>query len=171
MDTMVLDPESFNAKQELAKIGENIAKGEAVLKELQDTSEAYTLEREEKVKARIAEVLKESYESLQQISANRDALQHYATDLDMFAIALSDLLSEYRKLRTTQKEKAEEDGRSIKAAWDEIAKVRNDLQVMRGNIDADALANERDREWIADEKRKIIDERGTLERAFSRLKK
>lgn len=170
MDTTVLDPEKFNAMKELATISENIAKGEAVLKELKETTDAYVLEREENVKARIAEILKESYESLQKISENRDALQRYASELGSFASGLMELLKEYRALKVTLDEKAELDGKSLKEALEKIASARQQLEIQRGTIQADADANSRERAWIAEEKRKLADERATLDRAIIRLK-
>ena len=170
MDSTVLDPESFNAKKELAEIQTQIATGRAVLADLKNETGAYLTEREQEVIKRIDEVLARSEADVRAIGENRDALQRYASEVTSMAADLQVILLLFKEVRAKQAEVAGLDEKRLERKAEQLAQWETDLEVLKSGIETDRKGITADRKWIGEEELRLRGERELLERTATRLK-
>jgi len=170
MNNTVLDPESFNAKKELAEIHTQIAQGRAVLEQMKDETDAYLTEREQEVLKRIGVVLAASESDLRAIGENRDALQRYASEVKSMAADLQAILLLFKDVRAKQVEVTGLDEQRLERKAEELARLEQSLKVMRSGIDADRESVAMDRKWMDQERLRLQDEAALLVRTAARLK-
>lgn len=167
---VVLEKEKFDSLKELASIQSDIASGRATLQQIKSDTEAYLTEREREMIRRIDTVLQGSIAVLAEIGKNQDSLVKYAaevhaTDSDLQAILLLFKDTVRKQEEVTARERCE-----LEEKAEQLARIEMELKAKRSVIDADTVANEQDRKWIAEEKRLLNDRIQLLERSIKRVK-
>lgn len=171
MDTNVLlEKEKFDSVKELATIQSDIASGMATLAKIKSETEAYLTEREQELLKRIDTILQNSESVLREIGENQDALVRYAAEVRGMDADLQAILLLFKRAVAVQEEVTAREKAELEEKAEELVRIETELKAKRSIVDSDALANEQDRKWIADEKRLLNDRIKLFERSINRVK-
>lgn len=154
---MEISAEHFASVKELALIQEQIAKGRAELKILQENQEEYVEEREKIAVERVEKALETSKSALSEAEKNRDALAHFLS-------SARELVKSIKELGQATKEGAnlfEVSLRDIYTLVDEksdtIQRDTEALRIQRHQIESERGGLEAEKRVFEEEKRKILD--------------
>lgn len=167
----ILDHEDFEGATVLAEIGVKIATARAQLSTLESTKEEYLDGRAAEAAERIAEVLTQSAELIEEIGKNHKDLVGYRTAVDNY-------LDDVRYLIQVVKGWKEAFDKSCEAKLAEIvAKTKGNDAILtqikgqRALLAGEELAIMGKRAVLKEETAKILDEWATLERASKEINK
>ena len=167
---MQIDAEKFNAVKELSEINMLISEGRASLALIKKDEEKYLSFRENVAHERIAKVLNESREYLEEISKNQDGLVRYKTELKAYATSLKDFAKELTTLFEDFIGRTKTADEELSAKCKEIEDGLKEIKIQRTQIFKDQEQLARDRDMIHEEKKALKDSRETLERAWAEFK-
>ncbi len=168
-DMETLDQEKFSTVKALAEMQVQISEGGAALLKLKESEKEYLEMREKEVHERVAKVLAESRDALEQITKNHDELSHYGDDLKAQAIDLHTLSTQIVALSQHFREWMELETKKIDKTFMEIAEEKKQLKALSIGIVEDRKQLKREGATIAEEMRLLVDRRGLLERGFAEL--
>lgn len=171
IDMEILDQEKFSTLKALAEMQVRLSEGQAEMKRLEEEKEEYLKMREEEGNERVAKVLAESRDALEQTTKNHDELSHYGDELKAFADSLKScsdkvvtLCQDFRTWMKGETEKIDE-----KRA--EVSEQVKKMKVLEVEIAEDRKQLVRESARVAEEMRLLEDRRGLLERGFAELKR
>ena len=165
-----LNQEQFNTIKELADMQVSIAAGRAELERIRDLQSEYMEMREKEGNERVAQVLKESHEALEQTSQNHNELTRYSNELKAFAITLKSFSTEVVTLFQGFKTWSAERSADLDEKLEELAAEKREMKILSVNISEDRKQLKRESLQVAEEMRLLVDRRGLLERGFAELK-
>jgi len=168
---MEIEKETFKAIQALSDIQKNLSEGLAMLKTLKETTEEYMVFREKEAEERVAKVLKESCNMLEDISKNYNQLSLYRDELKAYAVTIknaSDVVVVLFENFRSAMDKSDED---MKVHYNSVKETLKDIKIEGSKIDSDRKQLKVEHRRIEDETRLLVDRRGTLERAFEEVKR
>lgn len=169
MDSTLLDKEKFDALKELGVIQTKIAECSAVLSSIQAETDAYILERENKVIARIEALYVASKDALSEIQKNHKALTLFKNEVSGSHESLSAILLVFKQFREEQEKVTALGEQQLEDKAKQLEDIRNVLAGQRAIIEADAQAVRAERKWLEEERIRVNDQRETLQRAFNRM--
>lgn len=171
MEIQEIEKQKMDSLRALSETNMEVSKIKATLETLKREESAYIKEREEKVLAQIREMLDESK------AITKETLENYATvtDLSNNAKVLAGFVVEAHKELTKLIEVFEETTQNweneVAGMHKEIAEARKEMKVEAQLLKNEQLSIEKRKIEVANQERKVKDQRETLERAFKRLKK
>lgn len=168
---MQIDQETFNATKALSEIQVALSAARAELKSLQETTEDYLKFREDEVNKRIAKVLRESREALDNISKNHEELVLFRDELTAFAASLKNSSSTIVALFENFRKAMDEADLDMQEHYASVNNVLKDIKIERSKVESDRMVLKGEMKKLEDETRLVIDRRQTLERGFKELKK
>ena len=166
-----LDQEKFDTVKAIADMQTSLSEGQAALLKLKETTEEYMVVREQEAEERVKKVLELSHEALVEVAKNHDELTKYSEDLKGYAGDLNKLaggISELFKGFVKSMGEADED---MKGYHENISNILTQVKTQRIHVEEDRKMLERERQETNDQARKVMADRGTLERGFAELKK
>lgn len=167
---MELDQEKFETAKVLADLGQKIAEGRAVLKQLIEETEAYIVEREEMVLKRVKSLLKSSSDALMQVTKHHDELKRYASEVSSFADSVSEFHKKVMKLHGTLDEEVKNHEKDISAFNVEFEDRKRRLLEEKIILEADREALQRKSNDLNKKSIALNDQEKRLERGFEELK-
>lgn len=171
MEIQEIEKQKMDSLRALSETNLEVSKIKAVLETLKREESAYIKEREEKVLAQIREMLDESK------AITKETLENYAivTDLSNNAKVLAGFVveahAELTKLIEVFEETTKNWENEVAGMHKQIAEARKELKVEAQLLKNEQLTIEKRKIEVANQERKVKDQRETLERAFNRLKK
>jgi len=170
MDIQTVNKEKMEALESLAKTNLLVSEVKATLANLKIDEEKYLAKRETKALARIEFILEESKKISEDAYKNYNDIHNLSKSSSEYVIFLTEVYDDFLKLQEVFEKKTE--------AWEEnIEIIEKNLEDIKRNIKVDKIQLKNDQDSIntrnkeiALEKRKLRDERGTLERTIIRLK-
>lgn len=164
------EQEKMNSIKALADTNVKIGEARGVLEALKKEESVYLEEREKKAVEVVDKVLADSKEVLGEVKENYQEVKDLLNSASSFADFLKEAYGSFTGLVEKFSEKS--------AAWEEeVARQQKEFAGIRQQISNDQVRLKNDREAIEKkeasllvEKRKIDDQRATLERAINRLK-
>lgn len=155
----------------LAEVQTSLSEGQAALLNLKETTEEYMVVREKEAEERVKKVLELSREALAEVDKNHDELSKYSEDLKGYAGDLKKLAGGISELFKGFVQAMGEADKDMKEYFEKISGILTQVKSQRIHIEEDRKMLERERQQTNDEARKLILDRGTLERGFAELKK
>ncbi len=168
---ITLKQEEYNTAKALASMQVELAAGRAAILKLEKDKKEYLALRETEVHERVAKVLAESRDALEQITKNHDELSHYGDELKAQATDLNNLSTQIVTLSQHFRAWMDQEGKKIENLFMAIADEKKLLKSVSIGIFEDRKQLERERATIAEEWRLLEDRRGLLERTINRLEK
>lgn len=168
---MEINKEQFDAVKKLSEIQISLSEGLAALKTLKETTEEYMVFREKEAEQRVAKVLKESRDALENISTNYDQLTRFREELKAYAHQIksgSDIVVTLFKNFRKSMDEADED---MKVHYASIKEVEKQIKIENSLIKTQREELKKDRLKLEDETRLLTDRRDTLDRGFEELKR
>lgn len=171
MNETIVTTEQMNALKALSETNMKVSEAKATLIKIEETKQRYFKLRDDEAKARVANIVAESAEALEQARQNYyETTQLYHT-VSSFAIALLETSESVHGMVA--------DFEREKLAWDiSLKEQESSLATLRQEIDSDALKIQGEKEGIKRqlallqiEKAKVADMRGTIEREINRMSK
>lgn len=154
----------------LASTNVQVGKVKATLLELKDNETVYIKEREAKVLAQIQTVIDDSEKVLSEAFENYKNIQDLSIQSAEFATFLTEAHAEFKELQELFTEQTKAWNERVKSIEDGFAEMQKDINVDKVQIKNAYEALESRKKELKLERRVLKDERGTLERAITRLK-
>lgn len=164
-----LEAADFEAKQQLAHISAEIAKGRAELAQLQQSKATFFAEREQELVQRLQLVLTESAQTLAAVAKNHEAVSAYAKEVASFATELSqwgDRLENAQKAYSESVDRLEAD---FEAKRDSLIQLQKELSIQQAIVAKGRAENQKRKQALADQERAVNDKYETLMRTIQRL--
>ncbi len=168
---MELDQEKFSTMKALAEMQTQLAAGRAEVQKLEQTKEAFIEMREEEVRGRVAKVLQESREALEQTTKNHDELSRYGNELKASATILKSFSSQIVALFQDFREWVKGETEVLDGKREEIKGLLTEQKILAAQITGDRKQLAREMQEIDEARRLLADRRGLLERGFAELKR
>lgn len=160
----------MEALKSLAETNLQVSAVKDTLGKLKNEEKVYIEEREKKVLAQIEEMIAESGSILTEAYQNYNAIHDLSKNSAEFATFLSEAYQDFQNLKETFDTSTSEWEKSVEATQKGFENVRNQIKVDKIKAQNDNEAIEKAQKALGVERRKIRDERETLERAILRLK-
>lgn len=171
MEIQEIEKQKMDSLRALSETNLAVSKAKEVLEMLKREQSAYIKEREEAVLAQIRSLLDESK------AITKETLENYATitDLSNNAKVLAGFVveahAELTKLIEVFEETTQNWENEVAEMHKEIVEARKELSVEAHLLKNEHESVEKRKIAVANQERKVKDQRETLERAFNRLKK
>lgn len=164
------EKEKMDSIQALADTNVKIGEARGVLEKLKKDEVVYLEEREKKAIEVVDKVLSDSKEVLGEATKNYQGVKDLLNSASSFADFLKEAYTSFTDLVSKFSEKS--------AIWEEeVTRQQKEFADIKQQISDDQVRIKNDREALvkkeaslADDKRKIDDQRATLERAINRLR-
>jgi chromosome segregation ATPase len=166
-----LDQEKFNTAKELADMHANLSDARVEFLKLKESTEEYMVVREHEAEERVAKVLKESREALEETSKNHDELTRFSSELKAYAIEIKGLSTDITTLFKDFGEKMNEADEDIKKNSQIVSDILKKIKIERVQVQEDCKQLERERKEISEGKRLLKDRQESLEKAWGELKR
>jgi uncharacterized protein (DUF3084 family) len=166
---MELEQEKFNTVKALAEMQMQIATGTAELKRIERAKDEYMALRSAEGDERVARVLEESRDALEQTTKNHDELSRYGNELKAFASTLKSFSTQIVALSQHFREWMEREDAVLDEKRDALVAEKKEMKILAVNIQEDRKQLKRESDRVADEMRLLEDRRGLLERGFAEL--
>lgn len=170
MHEQELSKERMDAFRELAETNMKIGEAKNSLAKVKEAEEAYLKERDEKATERIQKIIEDSRDLLKEVKENYGEIHNLANTASSFAGFLLEMSDTFVGLLADFQEKDKLWNEKTKRQEEEFEQVRNEIRADKVKIKNDLEAITRKKQLLAEDRRKLDDERGTLERAINRLK-
>ena len=165
-----IDSKSMEALKSLASTNLEVSKAKELLFKFRQEQGEYVKEREEKVLARIQEIIQESSVALNEALENYESIQSLSRESSQFAIFLSELFTEFTELRETFDEMTAQWDETVTITENQLAEVKKQIKIDQVQIKNDQIAIATEKDALQKERRKIQDDRETIIRTIERLK-
>lgn len=166
---MELDQEKFDTVKELATLGVEVANAKANLETLKKNIEEFYHEREGEARNRVHTVLMNAHLLLTETTQYHDEFKGFLASTRDIQEKVRDMVVSLSALRDETKKSGEDFERFTTQSVKEIDSERKNLAIARESLAREADFLNTQRKIINEEKAKITDERGTLQRAKERL--
>lgn len=170
MDIHTIEKQKMESLETLASTNVQVGKVKATLLELKDNETVYIKEREAKVLAQIQTVIDDSEKVLSEAFENYKNIQDLSIQSAEFATFLTEAHAEFKELQELFTEQTKAWNERVKSIEDGFAEMQKDINVDKVQIKNAYEALESRKKELKLERRVLKDERGTLERAITRLK-
>ncbi len=170
MEEHTLSKEHMDSVRALADTNIKIGEAKNTLIKLQEQETSYLAEREEKVLSRIQKILDDSKDLLAEAQSNYSKIRELNGTVSSFTEFLKGAYQAFLELLKNFRERND--------LWDnKVSEIEKGFEDIKRQIDSDKVrikndqdSMERAKASMALERRKIDDDRATLERAIKRLK-
>jgi len=170
MEIKIIDKEKMKVMESLAKTNLEVSAMKATLADLKKDEDDYIAKREKKALSRIEVLLKDSNDTLNDAYKNYNDIHNLSKSSSEFVAFLTEAHDDVKSLVEAFDRKTEAWEENIKGQEDKLKEVRKKILVDQVQLKNDQTSIDVRNKEIALEKRKLRDERGTLERAITRLK-
>ena len=170
METHTVEKSTMDALKALSDTNLKVSEARGLLLKLQEDETVYLQGREERAVERIDGILKESDSVLGQVSDNYAKTANLSQEVSHVCDQITSLLTTFSECRELFATKCDEFDAFIGQQEDLLVKVKQDLKVQKTLLDNKEKSLEQAKKQIEIDRRKLNDERGTLERALIRLK-
>ena len=170
MNEHELSKEHMDSMKALANTNMKIGEAKSTLLKLEEQETSYLEEREKKVLVRIDKILEDSKGLLAEAQANYSEIRELNTTVSSFSDFLLKAYDSFVGMLKDFREKNELWDSKVTAIEEGFAQIRQDISNDKIRINNDQEALERAKGVLRDEQRKIVSDRGELERAITRLK-
>lgn len=160
----------MDSVKELAATNLKISEAKNIIFKLQEDETVYLEEREKKALVRIDKVLEDSRELLDLTKGNYNEVHEFCKTISSFANFLSEAHTKFGGVLESYKERNDEWNIEIDRQNAELEEIRKNITIERSLLANEKKNIEKAREGIEKEMKKMVDERGTLDRAIIRLK-
>lgn len=167
---MELDHEKFEGVKELAEISANISMATASLASLQANEREYMKERELRLTERLKKSLVDSSDLIKSIGDNHSALVGYKNELNSFYSTILSLIQDVSECRKSLEKATSEIEVKLAIRDKEILEFKEASHRERTHIQGERTELAAKSAQLEIDRKIIEDQRGTLERAFARLK-
>lgn len=166
---MTLDQEKFEGAKELSAISISIAKGRALMSQLQEEKETFFLERDAELRDRIELILEESADQIRAIGKNHEELTAYRNELASYAEFLREFYEKTIAFRTASDEYFSAKKKHLDDILAVIRAERESSRLEKLRLDGMREQDDLLRKKLADDIRKVRDDEGRLARAWNEL--
>jgi len=170
MDEHELSKENMDSVRALAETNMKIGEAKSTLLKLQEQETSYLEEREKKVLARIEKILDDSKDVLAEAQANYSKVRELFGTVSSVSSFLTKAYEAFVGMLTDFREKNDLWDNKVSSIEESFAKIRQEINSDKIRIKNDQEALERAKRGLALEQRKIVSDRGELDRAITRLK-
>ena len=160
----------MEALKSLAETNLQVSAVKDTLAKLKVEESVYIEKREKKVLAQIQEMITESESILTAAYQNYNAIHDLSKNSAEFSTFLTEAYQDFQNLKETFDTSTSEWEKSVEATQKGFEAIKNEIKVDKTKIKNDNEAIEKAQKALGVERRKIRDERETLERAIIRLK-
>lgn len=167
---MEITQEKFDAIKELSEIQLQIAEGRGALSSLKKTTEDYIRYREGEAIARVEMVLAASKEAIKEIEKNHDALTAYKNELTSYATDLKEAGKSIAALFAEFSTALEEGNKILEAKQKDLNGTLKLIRSERVALEEDHRQLRRERDDFENEKRLFKDRKETFNREVARIK-
>lgn len=170
MELHELEKQKMDTVKALAEMSMQVSQARNLLTKLESEETEYLDIRERKALDRIAKVLADSQELLEQTSKNYAEIENFGHVVSDFAAQVAIAYDQFQSLISDFDERSEEWDKTIKDREKEITEQKKALEIQRVILQNDQKTIEMKKKALANEAKKIEDRRATLARAIKRLK-
>ncbi len=170
MNENTVSQKHMEALQALAKATMDISEANNTLRKIREEETEYLVSREKKALVRIQEVLDISHNLVEETNKNYESIQELAKTITEGAELLASATDSFFSLIETKDNKFKEWENAVKNQEETVVSLRNGLKVEATAIESAKSQVQKDKDELLKERRKLDDERGTLDRAIERLK-
>jgi uncharacterized protein involved in exopolysaccharide biosynthesis len=164
------EKEKMDSIKALADTNVKIGEARGVLENLKKDEVVYLEEREKKAIEVVDKVLADSKEILEEATKNYQGVKDLLNSASSFADFLKEAYISFSSLVAKFSEKSAIWEEEVTRQQKEIADIKQQISNDQVRIKNDQEALQRKEASLVDEKRKIDDQRATLERAINRLR-
>lgn len=164
-----LDKEKMNAVRELASVGVKISDAKNALSKLKEEEKTYLDEREKATVAKIQAVLDDSADLLKSAHGNYEQIHGLCQTISAFCDFLIEAQGEFHGLLEAFVEHREGWDKEFERQNAELAEARRGIAVERSFLENAKKDVEKAQEKLKEDRIKIADDRGTIDRAIKRL--
>jgi chromosome segregation ATPase len=164
-----LSPEEYAAKELLAQIGQEIARGRAELTQIRNDRTTYLEEREKEATTLVEAVLTASRTALAEAEKNRDQLASYHRELMAFRAELEEWQRSLAEEESDFSERKEASEAETRRRTEELQTLAADLRVHRELIASDRQSIAAAKSNIEKAKQVLGSERKALQVAWDEL--
>ncbi len=166
----ILDKEKMESVRALAETNIKISEARNTLSSLKSIENSYLADREAKALKIIAKVIDDSSSILKEAYANHEEIKSLSKTVSEFSSFLAEAHDKFRLLVTEFDQKNAVWNEVMRQKEEETTRIKQEIASDRVRIKNDQDSIRRREEILRQEKRKIDDERGTIERAIKRLR-
>lgn len=170
MDEHELSKEHMDSLKALALTNIKIGEAKGTLLKLQEQETSYLEEREKKALSRIQKVYDDSKELLVEAQANYSKIKELLGTVTSFSDFLTKAYDSFMEMLKDFREKNDLWDHQVSTIEEGFSKIRQEIDSDKVRIKNDQEALDRAKRNLAVEQRKIVSDRGELERAIIRLK-
>jgi len=170
MDEKILSKEQMDAVQFLAETNMKIGEAKATLIKLEQSETSYFEEREKKVMGRIQKVLDDSKDLLIEAQSNYSQIRELRNTVSSVAGFLSKAYEAFVGLLKDFRERNDLWDNKVSEIEEGFAKIRQEINSDKVRIINDQESLKRWEKSLDLERKKIVSDRGELDRAITRLK-
>jgi len=170
LDTEVLRREQFKAVSELSKVQMALSEAQVALTTLQGKEAEYLKDREDKVFARVSEVIKTLESTFQEINKEITSMSHFRSGLESLA---DSLLHTSNSLEENSKEVNKILEGKMVSIEDKMSVIKAEslsMKIERSRLEGLLKEISIKKSSLVDQERLLKDRRDTLERAWTELK-
>lgn len=170
MEIHEINKEKMDALRALSDTNLKVSAARVLLETLQKDETVYLQGREKRAVERIESVLKDSGDVLAQVSENYATTANLSNEVSQVCDKITELISVFTESRDLFATKCDDFDAYIGSQEDALVKLKQDLKVQKTMLDIKEKTLERASKQIDSDRRKLIDDRGALERSIKRLK-
>ena len=170
MDIKTVEKGKMDALKALADANIAVSGVKATLATLKEEESEYLLEREQKALKEVQKIINDSETVLKTALENYTVIHQFGKDASELAVFVLEAYGDFKVLQSSFKELTEEWERSVVATKTSLEEMKKAILLDKGQLKLDQKAVETGWKAIAESKRKIKDDRETIERAIIRLK-
>lgn len=167
---MELEKEKMDAMKALADTNMKVSEAKVTLANIKKLESSYLQEREQKVIAMIDSILAQSKDIIDEARGNYKQVVDLFNTVSSFSKFLTEIHDGLLKTMESFSAHTKEWEKSVKLREDEIGDIKKQIRCDQVRIENEKKGIEQTKLSLEKQQRIINDQRGTLERAFTRLK-